>query len=291
MPIQPASGTRHAATDYSKWDKMAMMLDDDGDAETEALATRHAGGMSTSSSGPVRITRLDQSSSVTIGNGGIQIGGPSTAEVASGLAYGINVSSRSQSAGAAGVQRAFDHSKWDALHVSDDSDEDQDEDGEGMHADTAPVRGALPDQTHSERACAAASASAAADAAGKHRAGASQAGGGDVDATTRNGGSTDAYCWSQDRKEVTVRVFVAAGTRAKQVEVKLSPDRLCLRVGAALVLDKPFAYPVYLPRGSDDTDVDWEVMDHASGRRVVRVSVVKGIPGGENLPALPRSDG
>ena len=57
------------------------------------------------------------------------------------------------------------------------------------------------------------------------------------------------------------------------------------------MLDKPFAYPVYLPRGSDDTDVDWEVMDHASGRRVVRVSVVKGIPGGENLPALPRSDG
>jgi hypothetical protein len=43
-------------TDYKKWDKMAAMLDDDGDDEELSVQARQARPYSSTSNGPVRIT-------------------------------------------------------------------------------------------------------------------------------------------------------------------------------------------------------------------------------------------
>mmetsp|Transcript_32302 Transcript_32302/g.77105 ORF Transcript_32302/g.77105 Transcript_32302/m.77105 type:complete len:136 (+) Transcript_32302:152-559(+) len=112
--------------DYKKWDKFAQLHDSDGDEEDPQ---QRIPGASSSREGPVRVTRLDKPSTVTIGAaGGVHIGGTAQGEAAS----------RNKRRGDTGL----DYSKWDNMEVSDSDeggeeeyDEDEERPGDAAMAD------------------------------------------------------------------------------------------------------------------------------------------------------------
>lgn len=48
--------------------------------------------------------------------------------------------------------------------------------------------------------------------------------------STYNGDSTDKYNWSQSISEVTVQIPIPAGTKAKELEVKMHPKKLFVKI-------------------------------------------------------------
>ena len=48
--------------------------------------------------------------------------------------------------------------------------------------------------------------------------------------STYNGDTTDRYAWSQSISEVTVQIQVPEGTTSKQIDVKIKPKHLCIKI-------------------------------------------------------------
>ena len=136
----------------------------------------------------------------------------------------------------------------------------------------------------------------------------SSAPGADASATTvdgpvsekkNNGASGVALMWSQTKEEVTLSVVVPPGTRASDVAVRCTSDRVEVAVtakregktdentaaaaaAAACFLSDAWTHPIDPEPNDDDDDVfgnvfgDWEVCDwDPDGSRVVRVTARK----------------
>jgi len=96
------------------------------------------------------------------------------------------------------------------------------------------------------------------------------------DSNTINGGVVDGrYSWSQTREAVEIFVFVAEGTKARDVKVEVTETNLRLAVGASVVLAGEWEFKV-----APEEDPDWELKD-CDGRRAVRLRLPKAVmPGG-----------
>eukprot|EP01063_Lacrimia_lanifica_P022401 TRINITY_DN30006_c0_g1_i1.p1 TRINITY_DN30006_c0_g1~~TRINITY_DN30006_c0_g1_i1.p1 ORF type:complete len:285 (+),score=122.24 TRINITY_DN30006_c0_g1_i1:45-899(+) len=161
-----------------------------------------------------------------------------------------------------------DYSKWDKLDVSDD-EEEYDEDGggemdmEGVEASpTPPVPAAAPSVIPPQASQAAPTSPGA--------------------RLTKNGGRNgDAMYWTQTPDEVTVHFAAAQGTRARDVKVRLTKTRLTCEVKQGDAAGGDLAFPIKLSDDEDETDLDWEVLDHPveAGQRLVRVTLRKDAPG------------
>lgn len=117
---------------------------------------------------------------------------------------------------------------------------------------------------------------------------------------TRNGYATDSFMFCQGLNEVTICVFAPIGTRAKDVNVTLSPSgELAVQVCAGVVVRGQLSHEVTgmartastqvlaSARDSDEEvlpdaeEIDWEVIDDVAGsRRLVRITLTKRPPAG-----------
>lgn len=97
--------------------------------------------------------------------------------------------------------------------------------------------------------------------------------------TCKNGGVVaDRYLWAQSIEEVTIHVFVAEGTAAKDVMVQVTESRLSMSIrNGAMLLAGAWEFPI-----APEEDVDWEVTQ-VNGCRAVRLTVKKKPPMLEGL--------
>jgi hypothetical protein len=116
---------------------------------------------------------------------------------------------------------------------------------------------------------------------------------------TRNGYRTPSHMFCQGADEVTITVFVPAGTKAKDVGVVVSKSgELSVRIGGQSHLTKQLAHEVEgmdrsasttvlaSSKGDDDADdtgIDWELLDfddNGVNQRLVRITLKKRPPAG-----------
>ena len=195
------------------------------------------------------------------------------------------------------LRRELTQSRRVALRRSSDDDayEYEDEVEEGDGAPAAPARDVEPPAAPAAQAPAAAPPAAASGRARASRA----------TEFSRNGGAADGYLWSQSDTEVTVSALVPPGTRARDVQVRLSAPprpagvpagpaeppvlRITLAGVSEPVLQAALAHAVEAPGGADaeaDGECDWELTDFDADtageppRRAVRVTLRKTSPGG-----------
>jgi hypothetical protein len=105
---------------------------------------------------------------------------------------------------------------------------------------------------------------------------------------TLNGLDAGAFLWSQVAEQVAIRVRVAKGTRAKQVQVLLGAAGLEVRVAGAVVLQGALAYGVWGDGGASvfateeerfGKAMEWELQDLGQdGARCVLVRLYKRVP-------------
>jgi len=207
------------------------------------------------------------------------------------------------------MSRITDYSKWDKMVISDDEEEEEEYDEEmldevdvseplgppihgrprvtKLEGPTSITIGGLEDggkikpETDSSKESAFVPAKAKKQTASLDLT-AVEAG------MTKNGGRVgDSYMFSQTKTEVLFNVIVPAGTKAKDVKVKLHApsasnpsshnQRLDVSVTGDANISGMLAYGVEVEEGED---LDWELMDfEPAGRRVVQLTLVKKVPG------------
>lgn len=313
---------------YSKWDKFSAALDDDGDDVEAGQAT---GGFTQTKMGSgVRVTRLDNAATVTIGgNDGIAIHAGTGGKPAAAAAKPKALPAPEQ----VKMGGALNYSKWDKIgddlseseneEFSEDEEYEEDRIYKEQEAKRrAEVEAKAEKDKEKDKARAvptATSGGAAAGAGGGGVAGqggaagkAGKAGGGEEAKLRENGGEAEGHVWSQDQKEVVVSVFAPPGTRAKDLVVSLvpspdagkgkpsaqnqaAPPRLSVSLQGKSLVDKELAYPVQ----TGEDALDWQVMDSPAARkepssapsRLVRITMRKKVPGDSDLSTLPREAG
>jgi hypothetical protein len=290
---------------YDKWDTLEVSDDEEDTASRRAT-----------------VTRLDAPSRVTFG-GGV---GKNAIEVASSSADVVTPGAAAAAATKRAPASSFhgtDYARFDAIarDVSDDEEEAreyyEDEAWEKARGkkppsssfardDPPPVSGSrtTADETARQRV-----RETRTEAFSENGGVESSAPGADASATTvdgpvsekkNNGASGVALMWSQTKEEVTLSVVVPPGTRASDVAVRCTSDRVEVAVtakregktdentaaaaaAAACFLSDAWTHPIDPePNDDDDDDVfgnvfgDWEVCDwDPDGSRVVRVTARK----------------
>lgn len=87
----------------------------------------------------------------------------------------------------------------------------------------------------------------------------------------RNGGLVEGrYAWRQTKDSVVVEVFVADGTKAKDVKVQVEDTKVCITAAGIPALAGEWEFKVE----PDEDANDWE-MCNCHGRRAVRLTVRK----------------
>ena len=305
---------------YDKWDKLEVSDDEEDTASRRAT-----------------VTRLDAPSRVTFGGGvgknAIEVAS-SSADVVTPGAAAAAATKRAPASSFHGT----DYARFDAIarDVSDDEEEAreyyEDEAWEKARGKKPPSssfardrRDDDDDDTHHPPPVSSGSRRTTADADETARRASvretrteafsenggveSSAPGADASATTvdgpvsekkNNGASGVALMWSQTKEEVTLSVVVPPGTRASDVAVRCTSDRVEVAVtakregktdentadaaaAAACFLSDAWTHPIDPePNDDDDDDVfgnvfgDWEVCDwDPDGSRVVRVTARK----------------
>eukprot|EP00930_Biecheleria_cincta_P085295 TRINITY_DN74693_c0_g1_i1.p1 TRINITY_DN74693_c0_g1~~TRINITY_DN74693_c0_g1_i1.p1 ORF type:complete len:310 (-),score=85.52 TRINITY_DN74693_c0_g1_i1:30-959(-) len=96
------------------------------------------------------------------------------------------------------------------------------------------------------------------------------------DSRHQNGGVVeDRYRWTQTKESVEVFVFVADGSKARDVKVEVSDTNLCISLCGKQLLAGDWEFKV-----EPEADPDWELVAD-SGRRALRLLVRKApMPGG-----------
>ena len=197
--------------------------------------------------------------------------------------------------------KVLDYSKWDNLAVSDSEEEESEEDegleqwaetqeaaataagkrwpGMDQHpppaaaadADPQSTAAAAPAAAPAATAEAAAAAAAAAPAAAAEAAAAADARSSKLTAATppassKNGGRTQCYLWSQEKEDVSVAVLAPPGTAAKAVVVQLSDEKIKVGLrrtkangGSTWLISGQLFHPAEAPE--DPTELDWEIRD------------------------------
>ena len=291
---------------YDKWDTLEVSDDEEDTASRRAT-----------------VTRLDAPSRVTFG-GGV---GKNAIEVASSSADVVTPGAAAAAATKRAPASSFhgtDYARFDAIarDVSDDEEEAREyyedeawEKARGKKPPSSsfarddddthhppPVSGSrtTADETARQRVC-----ETRTDLFSENGGVESSAPGADASATTvggpvseekKNGASQIvALMWSQTKEEVTLSVVVPPGTRASDVVVRCTSDRVEVAVTAkregktepktapACFLSDAWTHPIDPePNDDDDDDVfgnvfgDWEVCDwDPDGSRVVRVTARK----------------
>mmetsp|Transcript_165 Transcript_165/g.422 ORF Transcript_165/g.422 Transcript_165/m.422 type:complete len:289 (-) Transcript_165:189-1055(-) len=96
------------------------------------------------------------------------------------------------------------------------------------------------------------------------------------------GGRTDRYVWSQTKGEVRINFLVPAGTRSRDIRLKVEKTRIEIEIiNSKYTLDGELAHPIEVDE--DPADLDWEVLDPDSGAsdcRWLRLTVTKHVPAG-----------
>lgn len=228
--------------DYSKWDNLDVDEEEDGPARP-------------------RVTRLAGPSTFTIGTGGRRAPPPAA-----------------QRAPAAGVQaRVTDYARWEevAKGMSDEEEggEEDDIDGGTDEHDEPPGAGERPGLGLASRAGAPAAAAAPQPPAPRVTAVAASA--------STHGGVTERYVWSQTKSEVTLNVVVPAGTRARDVRVRVDRDFVGVALaGSDFALEGTLAHAVAVDEDPDE--IDWELRqpDGAAVGRWLRLTLAKQCPAG-----------
>lgn len=99
---------------------------------------------------------------------------------------------------------------------------------------------------------------------------------------TQNGGIAATHYWSQTKDECVVHLFVPAGTRGRDVTVKLTDTTLTVKVvnkaepgSPPLMFGGRLAHEVKAPAEADD--IDWDIVDEVTPtpRRLLRIALVK----------------
>ena len=283
---------------YDKWDTLEVSDDEEDTASRRAT-----------------VTRLDAPSRVTFG-GGV---GKNAIEVASSSADVVTPGAAAAAATKRAPASSFhgtDYARFDAIarDVSDDEEEAreyyEDEAWEKARRkkppDPPPVSGSrtTADETARQRV-----RETRTEAFSENGGVESSAPGADASATTVDGPVLEkkitappivALMWSQTKEEVTLSVVVPPGTRASDVAVRCTSDRVEVAVtakregktdentaaaaaAAACFLSDAWTHPIDPePNEDDDDDVfgnvfgDWEVCDwDPDGSRVVRVTARK----------------
>jgi hypothetical protein len=281
---------------YDKWDTLEVSDDEEDTASRRAT-----------------VTRLDAPSRVTFG-GGV---GKNAIEVASSSADVVTPGAATAAAtkrAPASSFRGTDYARFDAIarDVSDDEEEAreyyEDEAWEKARGkkppsssfardDPPPVSGSrtTADETARQRV-----RETRTEAFSENGGVESSAPGADASATTvdgpvsekkNNGASGVALMWSQTKEEVTLSVVVPPGTRASDVAVRCTSDRVEVAVTAKRegktaplrFLSDAWTHPIDPEPNDDDDDDDdarvfgdWEVCDwDPDGSRVVRVTARK----------------
>ena len=262
---------------YAKWNAMAI------DSEDEDEKPRKP-----------RVTRLDGPSTITIGG---------EEEVVAALQNAPSASRKP-------VRDGLDYSKWDSLEVDESEEEAEDMDDESelapravpsapdeLAADAREEDALDPDELEQLRRAhgvrefephplAAAPAPAAAAPSASDRFDALRA------KLTRNGAERGAYLWRQTETEVELSILLPAGTRARELAIRLTRgggadaaeaadarQALTIRRRGDFLFEGTLAYPVEPGEyPADDSELIWEVTDYemgSAGRRALRLSLSK----------------
>eukprot|EP00750_Incisomonas_marina_P032290 INCI9105.1.p1 GENE.INCI9105.1~~INCI9105.1.p1 ORF type:complete len:293 (-),score=56.54 INCI9105.1:246-1124(-) len=99
---------------------------------------------------------------------------------------------------------------------------------------------------------------------------------------TQNGGVAATHYWSQTKNECVIHLFVPAGTRGRDVTVKLTDTTLTVKVvnkaepgSPPLTFGGKLAHEVKAPAEADD--IDWDIVDEVTPtpRRLLRIALAK----------------
>lgn len=223
--------------DYSKWDNFAV--DDDSSDEQEAASARN-GIMP-------RVTKLAQPSRVTIPASNLSGAPRDASNSAPGLAMNTSIGNGSATAGvksafvasadslgnaasvrndacvsASKVDRTLDYSKWNKL---DDYNSEEDEAQEPDYFEKDWYDKSVADQRQREKIQEAeAAANAKASSVSQLQ---DMSIVGSIESQSRftvNGRSERDFCWSQTGTQIIVHIRCGETTRAKDVQVALSPE-------------------------------------------------------------------
>eukprot|EP00466_Bigelowiella_natans_P014388 jgi/Bigna1/85272/estExt_fgenesh1_pg.C_30119 len=95
---------------------------------------------------------------------------------------------------------------------------------------------------------------------------------------SRNGNSFEKYCWSQDKEEVQLSVWIESGIGSKRVKVVVSKDkkRLDIKLDKNIYLSGELAYDVEVDEDYDG-GVEWQ-LDSVESRRRIAITLKKKCP-------------